>query len=120
MEAMGKRGRMDTMGMQLTRNERNRPVRWGVPGLVVGLALLAGCSGPVGGGAVVTGVGEDDFLRLRTGPGLGFRPILGLPDGAEVTRRDCVSELGQLWCRVSLRDAPGISGYVAADYLTER
>jgi len=29
-----------------------------------------------------------------------------------------VTEVGQLWCRVSLVDAPGISGYVSADYIS--
>jgi uncharacterized protein YraI len=63
-------------------------------------------------------VGSDDFLRLRSGPSLGYGVILGLPDGTEVLRRDCVTELGQLWCRVALARAPGISGYVSADYLS--
>jgi hypothetical protein len=46
--------------------------------------------------------------------------VLGLPDGTTLDRRDCVTELGQLWCRVSLSAAPGITGYVAADYLSDR
>jgi len=53
------------------------------------------------------------------GPGLGYRVILGLPDGTVVTRCGCVTELGQLWCRISLIDAPGITGYVSADYLSK-
>lgn len=88
--------------------------------LVLVLGLLAGCAGATGGRAFVVGAGADDFLRLRAGPGLGYRVILGLPDGTEVTRRQCVTEVGQLWCRVALGDAPGISGYVSADYLSGR
>lgn len=81
--------------------------------------LLAGCAPPpvLGERTTVTGVGADDFLRLRAGPGLGFRVIAGLPDGAALVRRDCVTEAFQLWCRVSLAEAPGLSGYVSADYL---
>lgn len=84
------------------------------------LLLVASCSSGGLGGTVVSGTGPDDLLKLRTGPGLGYSVILGLPDGTSLNRRDCVTEVGQLWCRVSLADAPGITGYVAADYLTER
>jgi hypothetical protein len=41
-----------------------------------------------------------------------------LPEGTELIRRDCVTEMGQLWCRVSLADAPATTGYVSADYLS--
>lgn len=81
--------------------------------------LVASCSGAAGGRAVVEGIGTDELLKLRAGPGLGYRVILGLPDGTEITRRDCVTELGQLWCQVALIAAPGITGYVSADYISE-
>ncbi|AKO96990.1 Bacterial SH3 domain protein [Marinovum algicola DG 898] len=85
---------------------------------LLALSLLAACtSGPVGSRAVVDRVGTDEFLKLRAGPGLGYQVILSLPDGTELKRGDCVTELGQEWCRVSLARGPGISGYVAADYL---
>lgn len=80
--------------------------------------LMAGCAGGVSDRAVVTGAG-DDLLKLRAGPGLGFRIILGLPDGTAVSRRDCVTEVGQLWCRVSLVAAPSVTGFVSADYLSK-
>jgi uncharacterized protein YraI len=80
--------------------------------------LVAGCGGLTGGRAVVEGAGPDELLKLRGGPGLGFRVILGLPDGTELIRRDCVTEMGQLWCRVSLKNAPQVTGYVSADYLS--
>jgi len=67
---------------------------------------------------MVKGTGPDELLKLRAGPGLGFKAILGLPDGTALTRRDCVTEVGHLWCRASLADAPGISGYVSADYIS--
>ncbi len=85
---------------------------------LLALVLLAGCSGGDGGRAVVEGVGPDEFLKLRAGPGLGYRTIVGLPDGTPLDRHDCVTELGQLWCRVSLSVAPRITGYVSADYLS--
>lgn len=84
------------------------------------LMLVAGCSSSLGGRTVVVGAGEDDLLKLRAGPGLGFRVILGLPDGTQLIRRDCITEAIQLWCRVSLADAPSVSGYVSADYLGPR
>ena len=78
---------------------------------------LAGCV-TLGSTTEVQRTG-DDLLKLRKGPGLGYDVILGLPDGTRLVRRDCVTEVGQLWCRVSLADAPTITGFVAADYLTE-
>ena len=85
---------------------------------LVAITLIAGCSGVVGGSAVVKGAGPDEFLKLRAGPGLGYRAVLGLPDGTSVIRHDCVTELGQLWCKVGLTAAPAITGYVSADYLS--
>lgn len=86
--------------------------------LILALILVAGCQTSVSGTAMVTGTGEEEFLKLRAGPGLGFKTILGLPDGTRLTRRACVTEVGQLWCKVALASAPGITGYVAADYLS--
>ncbi|SMX48033.1 SH3 domain-containing protein [Maliponia aquimaris] len=85
---------------------------------ICALFLVAACAGVTGGRAVVKGAGPDELLKLRYGPGLGYKVKLGLPDGTELTRHDCVTELGQLWCRVSLAKAPSMSGYVSADYLT--
>lgn len=82
------------------------------------LILLAACTTANGGRAVVKGAGPDDLLKLRYGPGLGYQVKLGLPDGTELRRHDCVTEMGQLWCRVSLAKAPAMSGYVSADYLS--
>lgn len=86
--------------------------------LLCGLAACAG-TGP-GSVTEVRNVGPDDLLKLRSGPGLGFSVVLGLPDGTSVTRRDCVTEAGQLWCNVALTAAPGITGFVSADYLAAR
>ena len=80
---------------------------------------LAGCAETPGSRAIVTGAGND-LLKLRTGPGLGYRVLLGLPDGTMVTRQGCVTEVGQRWCRVALADAPRVRGYVSDDYLSDR
>jgi uncharacterized protein YraI len=101
--------------MRTDRLELRRP---GAFAALLALMLLAGCTDAAGNRAVVERAGPDDLLKLRAGPGLGFMVILGLPDGTELIRRDCVTELGQLWCRVSLAIAPGVTGYVSADYLS--
>lgn len=85
---------------------------------LIAVLLIAGCAGGAGDRVVVRGAGAE-LLKLRAGPGLGFNVILGLPDGTVLTRRDCVTEIGQRWCRVSLNAAPGTTGYVSADYLSQ-
>lgn len=80
--------------------------------------MAAGCA--VGSGAVVKGVGANDLLKLREGPGLNHRIIIGLPDGTRLTRQNCLSNNGKVWCRVLLTDRPNVSGYVSADYLAHR
>ncbi len=86
--------------------------------VILALMVFASCSDLVSDRTLVEGTGPDELLKLRSGPGLGFNVILGLPDGTALNRRDCVTEVGQLWCRVSLADAPRITGYVSADYLS--
>ena len=87
-------------------------------GVLLALMMIAGCA--VGSGAVVKGAGPDDLLKLREGPGLNHKIIIGLPDGTRLTRQNCVTNAGKVWCRVSLADRPGVSGYVSADYLAPR
>jgi uncharacterized protein YraI len=89
-----------------------------IPALLA-MMMIAGCDATTGGSTVVRNAGPDELLKLRAGPGLGYKVILGLPDGTSLTRRTCVTELGQLWCQVSLADAPRIMGYVSADYLSD-
>ena len=84
---------------------------------ILTLALVAACSGIAGDRVVVDRAGPDDLLKLRSGPGLGFGIILGLPDGTELNRYGCVTEVGQRWCEVSLVASPTVRGYVSADYL---
>lgn len=85
---------------------------------LLALMIATGCS--VGSGAVVKGAGPDDLLKLREGPGLDRKIIIGLPDGTRLTRQNCVTTNGKVWCKVFLTDKPGVSGYVSADYLAHR
>jgi uncharacterized protein YraI len=89
-------------------------------GVIFGLSVLAGCSAVVGSRAVVQGVGSDDMLKLRAGPGLGYDIIMGLPDGTVLNQHECVTEVGQRWCHVSVASGIGVSGYVSADYLSTK
>lgn len=98
--------------------KRSQIMRRGAAPILLSLLVLVGCGVGNAGRFVVEGAGPDEFVKLRAGPGLGYSIILGLPDGTSLDRRDCVTELGQLWCRVSLAAAPGITGYVSADYLS--
>ncbi len=87
---------------------------------ILSFLLASGCSNFAAERTLVEGTGPDELLKLRAGPGLGFSVILGLPEGTSLNRRECVTEVGQLWCRVSLTTAPQVEGYVSADYLSER
>lgn len=88
--------------------------------VILTFMLIASCGNLATDRTLVKGAGPDELLKLRAGPGLGYRVILGLPDGTSLNRGDCVTEVGQLWCQVSLTDAPRITGYVSADYLSTR
>ena len=88
--------------------------------VILTFMLASGCSNIAADRTLVVGTGPDELLKLRAGPGLGFSVILGRPYGTALNRRDCVTEIGQLWCRVSLTAAPQITGYVSADYLSSR
>lgn len=79
--------------------------------------IVAGCG--MGGGTVVKGAGPDDLLKLRAGPGLNYKILMGLPDGTRLRRHRCVTEVGQLWCQVSLASTPAVTGYVSADYISD-
>ena len=88
--------------------------------IILALMLVASCGDLAADRTTVEGTGQGELLKLRAGPGLGYSVILGLPDGTALNRRDCVTEVGQRWCRVSLTAASRITGYVSADYLSGR
>ena len=101
-------------------NERGHIMQRSTISVILTFMLVSSCSNFAADRTLVVGTGPDELLKLRAGPGLGFRIVLGLPEGTSLNRRDCVTEIGQLWCRVSLTAAPQITGYVSADYLSAR
>ncbi|MDE0968009.1 MAG: SH3 domain-containing protein [Octadecabacter sp.] len=86
--------------------------------VVLLLMLTTGCGNLSIDRTIVENTGPDELLKLRSGPGLGYGVVLGLPDGTFLNRHNCVTEVGQRWCRVSLNAAPQIIGYVSSDYLS--
>lgn len=68
----------------------------------------------------VFGVGEEDMLKLRAGPGTGFVVIVGLPDGTVVRVKRCDRTGPTRWCEVALDAAPSLRGWVSDAYLRER
>ncbi len=67
----------------------------------------------------VAGVEADDMLKLRAGPGVGFKVIVGLPNGTVLRVYSCEQTGGTRWCKVALKQAPGLKGYVSWAYLRE-
>lgn len=69
------------------------------------------------GTAEVVGVEPGDMLKMRAGPGTGYKVILGLPNGTMLRTHSCDRVGGTPWCKVSLKQARGLKGYVAGHYL---
>ncbi len=67
----------------------------------------------------VVGVEADDMLKLRAGPGVGYRIIVGLPNGTVLRVYDCQQTGSTRWCKVALEQARSLKGYVNATYLQE-
>ena len=67
----------------------------------------------------IMGVDAGDMLKLRAGPGVGFRIIVGLPNGTIVRVYDCEQTGSTRWCKVALEEARGLRGYVNSTYLQE-
>jgi uncharacterized protein YraI len=68
----------------------------------------------------VVGVEADDMLKMRAGPGTGYRILLGLPNGTQLRLHKCQQTGGTRWCEVSLRDARAVRGFVSAGYLRRK
>lgn len=67
----------------------------------------------------VVGVEDDDMLKMRAGPGTGYRVIVGLPNGTVLRLHNCKQTGGTRWCKVSLKQFRGFKGYVSWSYLRE-
>ena len=98
-------------------------MRIGTLPVILALLFTTACAGAAsstltGSRMLVDGTGPEEFLKMRAGPGMGYSVILGLPEGTSLIRSDCVTEVGQSWCRVALAAAPQITGYVSADYIS--
>ena len=93
--------------------------------LTLVFGILAGCGGPVTEAVdfrerfEVYGVEEDDMLKLRGGPGIGFDVYAGLPNGTILRVDSCQQTGGTRWCKVALDRAPGLTGHVSAAYLRD-
>jgi uncharacterized protein YraI len=94
-----------------------RPIFAALAAVVLGTG--AGCSA-VGGPAgyyEVAGVEGDDMLKMRGGPGTGYSVITGLPNGTVLRVHSCERTGGTRWCKASLQQARGLTGYVSWAYL---
>lgn len=67
----------------------------------------------------VWGVEGEDMLKMRAGPGVGYRVIVGLPNGTVVRVQSCEQTGSTRWCKASLKMARGLKGYVSRAYLRE-
>ena len=67
----------------------------------------------------VYGVKDGDMLKMRAGPDTGYRVIVGLPNGAVVRVYSCESNGAVRWCKVALKEARSLIGYVSMSYLRE-
>ncbi|MEM0934982.1 MAG: SH3 domain-containing protein [Pseudomonadota bacterium] len=67
----------------------------------------------------VVGLDRGDMLKLRAGPGTGFRVIVGLPEGTTLINRGCDRVGGTPWCEVSLAEVRRLRGYVSGHYLQD-
>lgn len=88
------------------------------------VALMAAFAGPTQaqsrGYYEVVGVEGDDMLKMRAGPGVNYKIVLGLPNGTELWVHDCERSGNTSWCKVSLKQARGLKGYVSSAYLREK
>lgn len=88
------------------------------------VALMTAFAGPTQaqsrGYYEVIGVEGDDMLKMRAGPGINYKIVLGLPNGTELWVHDCERSGNTSWCKVSLKQARGLKGYVSSAYLREK
>jgi len=97
------------------------PIKRAALAALATLALTApATAGSWRGTYEVTGVKAGDMLKLRAGPGVGYKVIVGLPNGAIVHVRSCERIGNTRWCDVSLEAARNLRGYVSESYLREK
>lgn len=62
----------------------------------------------------VIGVEADDMLKMRAGPGVGYKIVVGLPNGKALWVYSCERSGSTSWCKVALKQARGLKGYVSS------
>ena len=67
----------------------------------------------------VVGLKGEDFLKMRAGPGTGFRILVGLPEGTKLQVYNCERAGHTSWCKVSIKGVPALKGYVSGAYLSQ-
>ncbi|MCF6232632.1 MAG: SH3 domain-containing protein [Rhodobacteraceae bacterium] len=67
----------------------------------------------------VVGVEGEDMLKMRAGPGIGYKIIVGLPNGTVLRIHSCEQTGGTRWCKASLKQSRALKGYVSQAYLRE-
>lgn len=67
----------------------------------------------------VVGVEDGDMLKMRAGPGTGYKVILGLPNGTVLRVHDCDQTGSTRWCKASLKQARRLIGFVSWGYLSK-
>jgi uncharacterized protein YraI len=88
----------------------------------IALASLAGCVSTgtgIGKTYEVSGVEEGDMLKLRAGPGVGYRVIAGLPNGTRLRIHSCQQIGSTNWCKAMLKGSSTFDGYVSWTYLRQ-
>lgn len=88
--------------------------------LTLGLSLTTAAQAEPRGYYEVVGVEKEDMLKMRMGPGVGYKVIVGLPNGTEVYVQSCERSGNTSWCKVSLKAARGLKGYVSSAYLRRK
>ncbi len=86
----------------------------------IALGVIPGCDAAMSGTSglyKVTGVEDDDMLKLRAGPGTGFSVIAGLPNDTVVRVYSCERTGSTRWCKASLQQSGRLDGYVSWAYL---
>lgn len=99
-------------------NTMNKAILAGAA-MAAALAISAEPAAAQSGRYEVFGVGDDDMLKLRAGPGTGYIVIAGFPNGTLVRVYDCTQTGGTRWCEVAMDRARGLRGYVSWAYLRE-
>ena len=68
----------------------------------------------------VIAVEDGNMLKLRAGPGIGYKVIVGLPNGTALRVHSCQQTGATSWCSVSLKRALRLNGHVSGAYLRKK